>query len=52
MLTDIEIVEDGCRELAIHACDEYAHQKGYLLLYDTIADDDAATELDHRRVRI
>mgnify|MGYP000096551984 CR=1 FL=1 len=44
-LTAVEGGEDGCRELAIHARDGYAHPKAYLLLYGTIADDDAATEL-------
>lgn len=44
-LTAVEGGEDGCRELAIHARDGYAHPKAYLLLYGTIADDDAVTEL-------
>jgi hypothetical protein len=37
--------EEGCRELAIHARDGYAHPLAHLLLHGTIAEGDAATEV-------
>jgi hypothetical protein len=39
--------EDGCRELALHAHDGYAHPLAYLLLHGVIApeDDDTATTI-------
>jgi hypothetical protein len=43
--TAIEGGEEGCRELAIHARDGYAHPLAHLLLDGTIAEGDAATEV-------
>jgi hypothetical protein len=37
--------EEGCRELAIHARDGYAHPLAHLLLHGTIAEGDAAAEV-------
>jgi hypothetical protein len=36
---------EGCRELAVHARDGYAHPLAHLLLHGTIAEGDAATEV-------
>jgi len=43
--TALEGGEEGCRELAIHARDGYAHPLAHLLLHGTIAEGDAATEV-------
>jgi hypothetical protein len=37
--------EDGCRELAAHARDGYAHPSAHLLLQGIIADGESATEM-------
>jgi hypothetical protein len=37
--------EDGCRELAAHARDGYAHPLAHLLLHGIIADGESATEI-------
>jgi hypothetical protein len=37
--------ENGCRELAAHARDGYAHPLAHLLLHGTIADGESATEI-------
>jgi microcompartment protein CcmL/EutN len=37
--------EDGCRELAAHARDGYAHPLAHLLLHGIIADGEGATEM-------
>lgn len=37
--------EEGCRELAVHARDGYAHPLAYLLLHGVLAGDDRAAEI-------